>query len=181
MIPVTRVAKDPLELVDEPITLKFGPADTLIDEIARRTNTKMPPPRVVKRDLDRYYDLLSLMLERLKFTEPEARILVNHARHVGKSNSLVSEVEDRISTESPQLVLDKDVESLTGKLRKLTPPEDLAVRDAVERYWSRDDLPANPRMDEISFNLRRVGLFRDPKKPTREPSDAFPRSPWDTR
>jgi hypothetical protein len=142
--------------------VNFRPQDDLLDALGARaesyeqgTATGLAP--VAERDLGRYYALLERDLRAVDLTEREALALAdNHTGTLWEAWSatpamLAANVED-----DPDLGArwSLDQAALIAKLRALTPGQALAVIDAVERAWRRDE-------PDMAGRLRAAGLVRD--------------------
>jgi hypothetical protein len=124
------------------------------DEIAVRSESGKTPDSIAKRDLDRYYILLSRSLP--TFLESEA-LFICHALNDSRGNPRmihriwvdVCEVLD----DSDQVDFNKI--ALVERLKALTPFECMAVFDAVERYWvghyHMDDETSKKRLREVGL------------------------------
>lgn len=113
-----------------------------------------------KRDLGRYYHLVSEGLRQLELSEPEALLICDalngYAALEPRSAGYVwAEIDDAVELDG----LDEKwgVEQpavLVAKLRNASPCAQMAVLDAVERFWRESERPA----DEM---VREVGLVGD--------------------
>lgn len=142
------------------------------------------PAHVAARDLERYYQLLTDELARVRLSETEALTLVAACRgwlvEPASYRYLWAEVEDYLADQVedtgvaaldviPRLPASERA-VLVAKLRALSPGAVLAVCDAVERYWLmvreaqedvvyRAELGIPPEPDQWpSAMLRAVGL-----------------------
>jgi hypothetical protein len=119
---------------------------------------------MTKRDLKRYYQLLSIVLKGLNFNLVEASWIVESfegkAINIQESSDLLPVQNEivaaiffaRVKTEPN---LNKD--SFLEKVKNWEYPQLLAISDAVERYWSLYSNQEDPDTPKI---LREVGLVK---------------------
>lgn len=144
--------------------VQFYPGE-LAAPLAAREKNGASLSEIAKRDLSRYYTLLTRELP--TFTAPEAALIVDVLNGTLIDASIApylwQEIADALG--DPAL-LDKwnewadehqhpsiTPDALIARLRKLTPFQAMAVGDASERYWAHID--TDPSVDE---GLRAVGL-----------------------
>lgn len=127
----------------------------LAPELSARQRGEEAPGSVAKRDLARYYALLTRSLP--AFSEAEASLLVDACNgwliEPHTAQLLWAEVADAISLDSLDRKWDVDGPALVERLRRLTPFEALAACDAIERFWRGD-------YSDTAAGLARVGLVR---------------------
>jgi hypothetical protein len=127
-----------------PVSLRLGELEGEI--LARSGDTGASFATIIKRDLNRYYELLVECRRRLWFSLPEAEAIVLALGPEVKTPSqyIWAEVERQYleNDDEPDfptyywLPNDLDAAVLVEKLRKLGPAEAHAVRDAAEIYWA---------------------------------------------
>jgi hypothetical protein len=125
-----------------PVTLRLG---ELEPEIASRIGGRAPSA-IMKRDLGRYYAMLTESRRQLYFALPEAEALVFALRGFDAAaiRYLWAEVErqylanDENPDHPPYYLLPDDLDAalLVDGLRRLTLSQSFALLDAIERYWS---------------------------------------------
>ncbi len=139
--------------------IQFRAVGPLTDELESRSEVGKPASEVARRDLGRYYVLLARSLP--QFTLEEAMLLVNalngHLTMPETAHLLWAEVEGFVVSQ----LGDEDSypnkwDSLILRLKKLTPFEQLAVADAVERAWNASAY----HLSDMSERLLAVGLVR---------------------
>lgn len=152
--------------------IQFRVAESpLMDELARRTRASALAT-VAKRDLARYYQLLSQ--ERVTLGAPEAKHVVQALRYVvwqaehwppGKSITLHHQMRDYVAASTKSAVWRETLGAdLIARMEALTPAQRWAVADAVERYWLLERRgPAG---------LREVGLVRADDREKNDPEEA---------
>lgn len=118
---------------------------------------------VARRDLERYYQLLTDELQAVQLSEGEAGLIVDALNgtllDAHSYRYLPAEIMDALNG---TLLTDKwavDGEALTGKLARLSRGQLLAVVDAAERYWQRAGQAAG-QGEPLPEQLRAVGLLR---------------------
>lgn len=113
---------------------------------------------VASRDLARYYATLARALAALELTEGEASLIsdaLNGVLHTEHDAHLAwAGVDDALHLEDLGSKWGVDGPALVARLRAAGPWGQLAVVDAVERFWLDTDAPTGER-------LRAVGLVRD--------------------
>ena len=102
------------------------------------------PAGIIRRDLRRYYANLADELNVLAFSVDEARLLVEATRNAGLDEQsvrfLAAHVEGVINRmDVVDEVLQRHQRTLLAKLKTASRSQLLAIWDAVERYWKRDD------------------------------------------
>lgn len=133
-----------------------GPAGQLPEasEAARLSET-------ARRDLQRYYVLLSTALARLFLSVEEASLIcdaLNGTWHQAETMSLAwASVSDAIEMGHLDEKWQVDGAALVEKLRRLSTGETFALVDAVERFWTGPYHQEGPIADQ----LRTVGLVRN--------------------
>ena len=132
----------------------------LLPELAARGQTPGP---VARRDLARYYDLLTEALQRVDLTADEARVLADVAAplldHAEQSGKAALPAHRWLWAELDNAMRDRGVpadEAFVGRVRDLDSAASRALVDALERY--RAALAAGEQDTEDL--LRRVGLIR---------------------
>lgn len=143
----------------------FRPSDLLKELGVRLTRRERSPGAIAKRDLTRYYKLLGSTLAALDLREDEAGLLTEAAaglRDIDEpARSVVhrylwAEVADTIRAGGLGAKWQvSDTDALVERIRSLSPVEQTALLDALERYW---DAPDSMPRGEL---LRRVGLVDD--------------------
>jgi hypothetical protein len=140
--------------------VQFRAGDTLFPEIHVRDEGH-GTGHTARRDLERYYYMIRSQTP--KFTEPEARLLVDALSGIitepHTARLLWALVDDAIRLGRLDEKWGVDGQALVQRLRHdLCPFEALAVTDAVERVWNlMNDAKSGP-MTEV---LIRVGLLRE--------------------
>jgi hypothetical protein len=136
-----------------PVSLRLG--DLEGDVLARAGDTGASIATIIKRDLNRYYQLLVECRRRLWFSLPEAEAIVLALGPEVKTPSqyIWAEIERQYleNADDPEfptyyyLPDDLDAAALVERLRKLGPAEAHAVRDAAETYWANQgEGPVDP-------------------------------------
>ncbi|MEA5505108.1 hypothetical protein VB735_18745 [Halotia wernerae UHCC 0503] len=111
------------------------------------------------RDLKRYYALLKQSLSKLSFSIDEAGLICDALKDYNLENNL-----DRIETVLPQIHdaiqrnhLDHkwtiNSEVLANKLKALSPCQTLALVDATEQFWVRQQSSPNEKIQEILLQV----------------------------
>lgn len=148
-------------------------------ELAKRqSHLYATPGHVARRDLERYYHLLAAELRQVRLTEAEACLICDALNGTimidsGSISMLWAEIDDAIRLDGLDTKWGVTRESygfhgssedtihpFVNKLRNLTATQTAAVVDAVERWWSRDDLNERP----LSETLCEVGLIKPEAK-----------------
>lgn len=113
---------------------------------------------VVQRDLDRYYTVLTLALAQVHLTPNEALLICDALNgtfiDVYTAQLLHAEIEDSLPDGLAEK-WDVDGAALVAKLRDLSLLQQMAVCDAVERWWRN-----TYDVDDGRARLVRVGLVR---------------------
>jgi hypothetical protein len=123
-----------------------------------------------KRDLERYYRLISHELAALDLTVREASLICDALNGVwlmdeaeaGEASIMLAwaEVSDAVrwgDAASHHGLTDEEAHDLIERLREMTPGQRYALVDAVERWWVRGVPDETMTIDE---SLRAVGLVR---------------------
>jgi hypothetical protein len=130
---------------------------TLEPSLSERREGEQPLEQVVRRDLERYYELLKKSLP--TFSINEAQLICNALNgNIIRPESvhlLWAEVSDMLEE---GMVDERDVNgpALVKRLRALTPFECMSVADAVERVWNSPTYHA----DNFEERLRQSGLVK---------------------
>lgn len=131
---------------------------TLAEPIAQRGKPATPLGQIGRRDIERYYRILSDDLATVSLDEREALALCD-----ALNGSLLDQTTYRYVwaelEDAPHLAAKwgVDMQRLVRKLRDLTPGQTMAIIDAVERWWLIQDSPSYQSYQE---SLARVGLIR---------------------
>jgi hypothetical protein len=152
--------------LSSPVALRLG---ELEPQVAARVGAT-GAGAIIKRDLGRYYALLTDGLQQTHFTLPEAEALVFALMEFEATSIryLWAEVERQYLAKHDELDRDPsygllpddlDAAALVDKLRRLSLAQSLAVLDAVERYWMTEGAEENWPWIDIP-RLVRVGLLR---------------------
>lgn len=136
--------------------IKFRPGKDLEAELASRSDEQSDSAysQTAKRDLGRYYTLLSRSLP--SFSEKEALVLanvLNGARNAPDGVHLLYAGVDIALEENPVEGINRG--AFVARLRNLHRFECMAIADAVERAWS-----GSYHIDNLSERLRQVGLAK---------------------
>lgn len=144
-----------------PISFRDQVLEQRID-VRRAAGAATSPGRVAKRDLRRLYDLLDAELRLLDLSEHEA-LMICDALHG------IIIVDDRWKTAWAMIadgvagrdlaakwgIAESEANALVDRIRAAPPSTNLALCDAVERFWIA--LQRSPSRDP-SITLREVGL-----------------------
>ncbi len=111
-----------------------------------------------KRDLKRYYHALGVELRSVELSEAEASLIVDALNgwyaEPYTVQLLWAEVADAIRLDGLADKWHCDGDALTAKLQSLSYSQALAVVDATERFWIR-----NEAGESLAEQLRAVGLI----------------------
>lgn len=134
-----QTAPDDVGAPKSPVTLRLG---DLEPKVLRRKHDGMALGGVVRRDLERYYQVLRDSLRTVKLSPDEAHCVVmalrGHELDAVSYRFLWAEVEQRIRAHGPQFVpANCQTELLLEGLRRLPHGALMAVLDAVDQYWAR--------------------------------------------
>lgn len=148
----TKSGKELEERTSLPQDIKPTEKDALISDTA-------------ERDLERYYAVLKLTLARIPtFTESEAMLLVDSLNGYlltpEMPHLLWANVADAIHMDGLDKKWDVDGAALINRLREMTPFEQLAISDAVERAWQSETY----QVSNMEEKVRAVGLVKEPRK-----------------
>jgi hypothetical protein len=105
--------------------------------LTERTQEKQSLEQVVRRDLERYYEMLRRSLP--TFSMSEARLICNALNGNIIRPESVHLIWAEVSDTLEEGIIDEDGvdgPALVKRLRALTPFECMAVADAVERAWN---------------------------------------------
>lgn len=134
----------------------FRPNSRLQTHIAERQELDRSTGLIAARDLERYYELLRRSLP--IFTEAEAFLIVDACNgwfiEPHSAPLLWAKVDECIRRNGVNGEQNPNGPALVARLRTLTPFEQLAIADAVERFWNGDH-------SNRAAGLRRVGLVKD--------------------
>lgn len=145
--------------------IQFRALDEMGKEVRKRTSIPQADlstnevealmSETARRDLERYYDLLTRSLP--KFSAGEAMLLadvLNGTIHAPYSVSLLwAQVSDAVQDGYAQK-WQIDGSALVERLRSLTPFECMAIADAIERAWNTQEY----RVLDMEERVREVGL-----------------------
>jgi hypothetical protein len=126
---------------------------------------------VARRDLGRYYDLLSAALERVSLTDPEALLICDTLRGTWLDTPTISllwtEVEDACRLEGLDQKWAVDGAALVDRLRGMGLAELHSIADAAERFHLEPEGPYSERLWGVGLvrpTLRDLQpRFADPK------------------
>lgn len=122
-----------------------------------------PVGGIARRDLERYYALLVEELATVTLSENEALLIcdaLNGTLMLPQTMRLLwAEIDDSIRLDATDEKWQVDGPALVEKLRRFTSGQTLAVVDAGERWWNRNEIDEDPRE-----RLRIVGLVHDPSR-----------------
>jgi hypothetical protein len=139
-------------MVDK-VQIRLGP---LAGAIEARTDGA--PAQTVRRDLERYYALLSLALASVEMTSAEASLIVDAlngtAISLTTAQMLAAEIEDALK-DGLAKKWGVDGAALVAKIGAWTLAQRLGVLDAVERFWI-----SGSRVAVMADRLAAVGLVR---------------------
>lgn len=124
---------------------------------SRRSTAWDTPEAIARRDLRRYYDLLSRILPTIRLSKGEAALICDALKStVIVEPSSLPQIWDSMDEAIRVNRLDRrwyvDGRQLVAKMRTYAPSQLIALIDAVERFW------VNP--NPLDDSLRRVGLVR---------------------
>ncbi len=144
----------------QPRMVNFRPGD-LAEALSARTQAEEGLGAVAKRDLARYYSMLHVAGQDVRFTHEEARLICDALNGIWQRDAWAwqtawAEVADHVARNRAAAhdgVQDPD--TLVQRLREMHPAAKLALVDAVERFW-RSQENRDPR--EV---LADVGLLAE--------------------
>lgn len=127
--------------------------------IQERTNSYNSLGSIAKRDLERYYALLSAELRTVDLSEAEAMLICDAQNGIlMESHSmrlLWAGIDDAIALDRLDQKWHVDGGPLVAKLRTLSPAQTYAICDAAERFWVRNgEHPEESNQERV----RAVGL-----------------------
>jgi hypothetical protein len=135
--------------------IRFGP---LAGAIEARTDGA--PAATVRRDLERYYALLSLALASVELSTAEASLIVDAlngtAISLTTAQMLAAEIEDALEDGLAEK-WGVDGAALVATIGAWTLAQRMAVLDACERFWI-----SGSRVAVMADRLAAVGLVRRP-------------------
>jgi hypothetical protein len=126
--------------------------------LKERIEGKQPLDQVVRRDLERYYELLQRSLP--TFSMSEARLICNALNGNIIRPESVHLIWAEVSDTLEEGIIDEDGvdgPALVKRLRALTPFECMAVADAVERVWNSPTY----QVEDLEGRVRQTGLITD--------------------
>lgn len=150
-------------MAESRILISFRPGEIKDDLIARtRGGTEDATGKwlsqIAQRDLERYYYLLRVSLP--TFTVNEAQLICDVMNGTITEPHTASLLWANVADALEDGYAEKwsvDGDALVKRLRALTPFEQLAVADAVERFWRRVGAGIDETNEE---RVRAVGLVR---------------------
>jgi len=132
------------------------------DELRRRAPAQQNGnlTQVATRDLERYYHALQEALKTVELTEREAILLCDACNGLLVEPHTVqllwAQVADAIRLDGLDRKWGVDGEALVARLRNYSYWQQLAITDAVERWWALAD------KSDRAASLREVGLVKEP-------------------
>ena len=116
---------------------------------------------VATRDLERYYHALQEALKTVELTEQECLLLCDALNGTIMEPHTIrllwATVADAVQLDGLDRKWGVDGEALVAKLRGYSYPQQLAIVDAVERWWALAD------KSDRAASLREVGLVKETK------------------
>ncbi len=137
--------------------INFRPGD-LAEALSERTQPEEGLGAVAKRDLGRYYAMLRVAGEDIRFTRAEASLICDALNGIWLRDARAwqtawAEIADHIQLNGAAKhdgVQDPD--ALVRRLREMHPAAKVALVDAVERFWrSRDDRDAGEVLADVGL------------------------------
>lgn len=139
-------------MVDK-IQIRLGPLAGAVE-----TRTDGAPAQTVRRDLERYYALLSLALASVDLNAGEASLIVDALSGIAISlttaKMLAAEIEDALEDGLAEK-WGVDGRALVATISGWTLAQRMAVLDAVERFWI-----GGSRVAVMTDRLAAVGLVK---------------------
>lgn len=144
--------------------MRFRCPTPLLEEVRTRRGVEEADGEAVRRDVERYYVVITEELRRLSLSAEESALICDALNGYWASDPALAmrawwaDVEDHIALNDAAEkwgVLQPAV--LVAKLRALSPGASMAVLDAVERWWKRDRSTG----ESIPESLHAVGLIRE--------------------
>jgi hypothetical protein len=137
------------------VQFRPGPLDPAL---AERADAGVSIGQVARRDLDRYYQLLTLALHQVELTPGEASLIVDALNgtfiDLTAAQMLHAEIADSLGDGLAEK-WEVDGPALVAKARGWTLLQRMAVCDAVERFWNNAY-----HVEDLQDRLIRVGLVR---------------------
>lgn len=150
--------------------VRFRPASLSVP-LRDRSWDGRPVDLVARRDLQRYYTLLDLSLDRVVLSESEAGLVCHALNWLQQASPDEVEIDhwqvawadvaDAIRRERLDQQWNVDGEELIQRLRRLSPGELAAIVDAAERFWINYQQQEPAATKTIAEQLRDVGLLRN--------------------
>lgn len=126
------------------MTIGFRPTPELETKLKAR-GADSERHSIAKRDLERYYKLLERELKQLEFTVAELRLMADLANGTLFEPHTVSLLWANVADSAKEgygKKWDVDVDVLVGKLRELSFAQTMALVDALECWWQKDNRQA---------------------------------------